>query len=445
MAIDSTVFLNEIETELSSRASSIIRIGIAALILLVIGAVIWGATAPISGAVVAEGIVKIDTKRKTLQHFDGGVIKEILVKEGSHVQQGQVLVVLEDAQKSADLTILNDQLDALLVKEARLYAEKNLAAVIRWPDSFQSRKDSKLNELIANEKALYYSKRKTLNDQIELYREGVRQARAAIVGYNEELQAIDQGITHAEEQLKANETLFQQKFIQKTELWNAQHLLMEKRERRGEQAAVRAKTHQQIADLELRVIQAKNEYVQQADDELKETRKLIFEIQERIKPAKGLLARQKITAPLGGQVIDMKVSTIGGVIKPGDAIMDIVPENNELLIEAKADTKDIPRLAVGQTAELELTAYNNRIMPIIPGKVIYISGDAIVDPNPNIPIHYLLHIRADPETLTTIKEKGVRLAPGMPVTAFVQTPARTFFEYLAAPIVDRTRRTFRER
>jgi len=443
-----TVFhylLPAIPADESGQSTRLVRIGLAAILVFLGGFALWGSLAPISGAVIAEGMVKIDTNRKTVQHLDGGIIKEIRVREGSVVQQGQPLIVLEDTNTSANVNILSDQFNALLAREARLLAEKKLATAIVFPDELRRQPSSGIAELLANEQAVFASRRKSLDDQIALTHAQIDQAKVAVEALSSQITAIEDSIHLSEKQVNAGESLRQKHFIEEFQFWKLKQTLAGYQSQRGEQQAELAQNRRLIAELELRIIRLRNDYVEQADSELKETRRSIFEIQERLRPARRMLEREVITAPLTGQVINLRITTVGGVIKPGEPLLDIVPQTDELVIEIRIRPQDIDNVYIGQSAEIQLLAYNSRTTPLLAGKVVYVSGDALSDPSPLHPQqYYLAHVQADADSLDEIRRLNVNLYPGMPVVNFIRTKPKTFFEYLMAPVVDSLRRTFRE-
>ncbi|MGH8607877.1 MAG: HlyD family type I secretion periplasmic adaptor subunit [Gammaproteobacteria bacterium] len=427
----------------SGAARAIVRRGLF-LIFVVLGSfTAWGTLAPLSGAVIADGRVKIESSRKTVQHLEGGIVKEILVREGDHVATGQPLIRLENTVTSANLNILQDQLDALLAKQARLQAEATIADSIDFPQELLERKNQKNKEIVRAEQALFTSKRKTLNDQIGLTQNQIEEAKRAVAGFSAEINAIELGIQFAGEELAATEELTRKKLLEKTHLWNIQRIIQEKKERLGAENAELARERQMILELQLKIINLRNEYSKGADDELKETKKAIYEVEERLKPAKDALTRQTISAPISGQVIDLKVTTVAGVIRPSDPLMDIVPTVVQVVMAVKVKTKDVANVYVRQPAEVQLSAYNQQTTPMLRGEVIYVSGDALADDKQSPPEpYYLAHIRVDQEALRDLS--GVTLAPGMPIVGFIQTRSKTFFEYLLSPFIEQVRRSFQE-
>lgn len=436
-------FLPTITIDISGESTSIVRSGIFYGVMLFVGFLIWGVTAPINGAVITSGVIKIDFDRKIIQHLDGGIIKEINVREGSFIKKGESLLVLEDVDTSAQVNILNDRFTSALAKESRLIAQKNYAGKIIFPAELLSSEDKKVKNLLKNERALFKSKRKSYLDQVDLLKQEIKQIKNQIIGLKKEVEAIKASIGYIKKSLVASTKLQKKGFGEQSKIWEKESLLAEKRERLGAQQAENAVAQSKIIETQLRIITLKNTYTQDADDQLKELQKELLEIKELLRPAQYAYDRAVVSAPLDGQVINLQVNTVGGVIRPGADLMEIIPRKNELIIEAKINTNDIDNVHLGQAAHIQLSAYNRRTTPLLEGNVIYIAGDVIEDVVNRGEFYYLCHIQGAAESLKQLPEDIV-LFPGMPITAFIQTRARTFIDFILEPIVDNMRRSLRE-
>lgn len=431
----------EISTDTTGEATRIVRAGVFVIAVFfgILG--LWGAVAPISGAIIAEGVVRIDSKRKTVQHLEGGVVREILVHEGDFVKAGQPLVVIEDSEVRSLLNILSDQLSTHLAREARLLAEKKFANVIEFPKELIESKDAKVQEILKNELALFAAKKKRLNEETAAIVAQIVHIKQQEISINSEVDAASESIRYKEERVKAGEVLSAKQFIQKNEFLQLKEGLAEKRESLAQLKAQLAVSRQQQAELESRVIALRNDYDRGAEDELKQIKSVIYELHEKIGPAELTAERFRVVAPIAGQVIDLKVTTVGGVVKPGEALMDVVPQDQDLIIEARVKTKDKDNVHVGQKADIGLLAFKGA--PHVNGVVDYVSGDALEDHiSPGREPFYLTHIRVDASQLKKMPE--ISLAPGMPVTAFLQTQPRTFVEILLKPLIDATNRGLRQ-
>lgn len=425
----------------TGEATRIVRRGML-LVLVFFGSLIaWGALVPIEGAIIAEGVVKIESKRKTVQHLEGGVIREILVREGDTVAEGQPLVILEDAEVRASLNIFQDQLNVQLAKEARLLAERKFASTIEFPEDLRRSNDPKIREILRTEETLFLTKKKALDEELAGIQAEQLHAKEEEAGIEAEIASALESIRYKEERARSGELLSAKQYIQRNELLQLKEAVAEKKEQLGYFRATLAVNRQRQKELELRVLSLRNSFVKAADDELKETRRSIYELRERIHPAEVVTDRFRVVAPIAGRVLDLQVTTVGGVVRPGEALMDIVPANRTLMVEAKLMPRDKDMVYVGQKAEVQLISLKG--MPFVNGTVTYVAEDALADKyDPSRPSFYLTHIRVDAEHLKSLGQ--VTIFPGMPVTTYLRTTSRTFFELVFKPITDAAQRGLRQ-
>ena len=421
-----------IPVDQTGESTRLVRTAIFVIVFFVGGAAAWGALAPISGAVVARGIVKIDTSTKSVQHLEGGIIREILVREGDYVEKGQPLITLEDTDARASLNILTDALNAHLAKEARLVAEASLKETMELPPALTQDPSENTRALIHNEQAIFRAKRKTLLDQIELIDDQVTFEGEAGASLESQIAATEEGLDYVLEQLKAGEQLTERRALDRNSLLDLKRKLTTEKQSLFEQKAELAVRRQNMAALKLQIVNLRNDYSKTAENELKDTRQLIFEAREKIRPVLDTLQRRTIRATVAGQVIKLRATTIGGVIKPGETVLDLVPKARDRIFEVEIWPRDADSVHLGQAAKIQLSAFNQRTTPLADGILTYVSGDAIIqDNNQELP-HYLAHIKADPDSLSLPADR--ELTPGMPVVAFLQTEPRTFFQYVLSPI-----------
>ncbi len=438
-----------IPTDPTGEATQVVRRGVFIILFFFGGISLWSAVAPISGAVIAEGSVKVETQRKTIQHLEGGLVKSILVHEGDYVKEGQALLVLEDAQVLSNLNVLKDQRNAELAREARLLAEKVMAAEVKFPGELLSPQTDKKTALLHNERALFQARKKRMEEEVTVIRDELRNARLGEAATLSEIEAAQESIRYKEERVAAGARLSEKQYIQKEQFLLMKEGLADKRESLGQLKATLAANRQQQSELELRIINLHNEYIKNADEELKDVKRTIFELEEKIRPAELSLNRSQIAAPIAGQVIDLKVTTLGGVVQAGAPLMDLVPDQKSLILEVRVKTSDVDKIYVGQKADVQLLAYNIRHIPHIDGQVSYISGDMLRDPqassNGKLSEFYLAHIRVDESALAAMQARypEIFLTPGMPVTGFIQTESRTFFDILIKPFRDSVSRGLR--
>jgi len=434
--------LPALHVEHADRPWPLIRAGILAIVLLVLAIGIWVGLAPLSGAVIGPGLVKVDMNRKTVQHQEGGIVGEILVRDGSKVEAGQTLLLLKDVRVDAGNEAVRTQLDAELAKAARLSAEQSDAGQIAFPPELIGRdSDARVAELLKHEKAVFRVRREALTNQIALIRAQAREARDEINARTAQMKADDEAIKYQREELAANQSLAEQGFVSKTRLLALQRNVAEYESRRAEGAAEMARARQKVSDLELRAETLRSTFKQEASNELRQTAAAIFELRERLRPAQDAEQRQRITAPIAGEVVDLKVTSVGAVIAPREPILDIVPTDPLLLVEARVRPEDISYVRVDAPADVRLTAFRQRITPTVQGKVSYVSADRLVDKTNNTP-YYVVQVHVSPEALR--KAGDLKLQAGMPAEVFIQTTARNALQYLLDPILGFMQRSLRE-
>ena len=403
----------------------------------------WATLAPLSGAVIALGVVKVDNNRKTVQHLEGGIVAEILIKDGDHVEAGQPLIVIQSEQVSATVDTLGGQLDAELAKAARLRAERDFVANIAFPASLAHRSsDPAIAETLQVERQLFETKRQALAAQMSLLETETGQVSEEVAALRHQVGARDRALKLLSKEIDANETLSRQKLVEEVRILALKRSYEEYEAQRGEHLAEIAKAQQRGTELRIKMITLKDQYIQQAATDLTTTQSKIFDLQERVRPSQDALKRQRIEAPIAGTVVGLKVFTIGGIIAPREPLLDIVPDHNPLIVEAQVKVEDIDNLKPGLTVDVRLTAYSQRNTPILTGRVTYVSADRMVDQETNTPF-YTAHIVIDDASLAAAA-KDIVLFPGMPAEVFVNTGARTALDYFLEPLTSTLRRSLRE-
>ena len=420
-------------------AKPLIRAGLLAIGLGAAAFGAWAAFAPLSGAIIAPGYVKVDLNRKVVQHQEGGTVSAIRVRDGDRVKQGQELVVLEDVRIDAQLDLLRTQLDSERAKAARLEAERAYAAKPIFPEELVLRNNKpKVAEQLARELTLFRARRDALETQIAVLRRQIEETRGEIAALAEQLAAEERALKLQKEELAANQRLLDQGYVQKTRVLTLNRAVAEYEARHGEHRAQLSQARQRSQELELRILSMRNGYAQSAADELKESTSRIFDLEERIRPSRDAAFRQKITAPIDGEVVGLRVFSVGAVVGPRDVLMEIVPRDKRLIVEARIRPEDINHVRSGSAADVRLTAYQQRTTPLVQGTVTYVSGDRLVESQTGVP-YYSVHVDVPPEALGEL-----RLQAGMPAEVFVRTDERTTFDYLLAPVTSYFRRAMRE-
>ncbi len=417
------------------------RAGVAVILVAAAAVAAWLSLAPLSGAIIAPGFVKVDLNRKVVQHLEGGTVRAIRVRDGDRVAQGQELIVLDDVRIDAQLDLLKTQLDGERAKAARLEAERAYAARLAFPADLMKRKDeAKTAEIIARETTLFRARREALETQIALLRRQIRETTDETAALNEQLAAEERALKLQKEELAANQRLLDQGYVQKTRVLTLSRAVAEYEARHGEHRAQLSQARQRSQELELRILSMRNQYAQTAADELKEASTRMFDLEERIRPSRDASERQRIAAPIAGEVVGLRVFTAGSVIGPRDVLMEIVPDEKRLIIEARIRPEDVNHVRAGIAADVRLTAFKQRTTPLVAGTVSYVSGDRIIDPQTGA-AYYTVNIDVPQEGLDAA---SLRLQAGMPAEVFIRTDERTALDYLLAPVTSYLRRSMRE-
>lgn len=430
------------DPEAPRALQSPVRAGFIIILIAFVGFGGWASFVPLSGAIIAPGLVKVESNRKTVQHLEGGIVASINVRDGDVVKAGQTLIEIQSEQISASVEIIGGQLDAELAKNARLRSERDQRKHIEFPPALTSRSNqSDIAALMESEERFFNAKQASLEAQLKLAARQIEEARQEIRGLEEQVAAEDRSIALYQEEVEANRTLEAKQYVQKPQILALKRGIEEYTARRGSHRADIARAAQRITDFEQRALSLTDHYVQEASAQLTESQVRLFDLEERMRPSRDALQRQRITAPIAGTVVGLKVFTVGGVIRPGDALMDIVPTENKLIFEARLDVKDIDEVHIGSEAEVRLSALDQRTTPLITGKVDYISADRLVDETNHQP-YYQLHITADPVSLK--RAAGLSVHPGMSAEIFVRTRERTMLRYWLEPLTGVLNRTMRE-
>jgi membrane fusion protein, epimerase transport system len=428
--------LNELRG-LSAWAACVILIGVLPIFA-------WMAFAPLSSAVVAQAYVKVDLNRRPVQHGEGGLVREVLVRDGQHVRKGDPLLVLGDVSVDADKNRLNLRVQSERASLARLEAEQNLKAAIAFPQDIvdTAKSDSRLAEQMAKERSLFEARRDSLTGQVRLLREQRLKVADEIRSLQAQVAQAGESINFQKIDLETNRKLLKDGFISATRIAQLEGVVADYGVKLEERRSELARAHQRAVDTDLRIRSLENEYRQQASDQLKVTAARLSEIEQEQRKSADASARQVITAPASGEVIDLKYPAPGSVIAPRETIADIVPGDTRLVTEARIRTEDINRVHKGQDADIRFTAFKFRTTQLVHGKVIYISADRLLDRATNAP-YYSVLVEADASSLSAAG--GLKLQAGMPAEVYIRGEDRTPLQYLIEPITQVMRHAARER
>jgi HlyD family secretion protein len=407
----------------------------------------WAATSELAGAVIAVGTVIVEGNVKKVQHPTGGVVKEILVKEGGEVEEGQILVRLDDTVTRATLGVVRSQLDENNARQARLLAEREGADAISFPDDLLARKgEASVAAAVNGEEKLFESRKAARAGQRAQLRERVSQSDEEIRGLTAQQQAKESETKLIAEELVGVADLYQKNLVSISRFMLLQRDQARIQGERGQFIADIARARAKISETELQIIQLDQDFRTEVLKDLRETQGKVAEFIERKVAAEDQLKRVDIRAPRSGVVYSLTVHTVGGVVANGETIMAIVPHGDDLIVEAKVSPTDIDQIALGASAVVRIMAGNQRTMPELEGIVTYGSADLSREPpSPGAAAQAFYVVRAALPKAEVGRLGQFRLVPGMPAEIFIQTYARTPLQYLIKPLRDQIARTFRER
>jgi HlyD family secretion protein len=416
--------------------------GIVVVAVLAFGVGGWAATSEITGAIIAAGQIVVDSNVKKVQHPSGGIVGELRVRDGDRVKAGDVVVRLDDTVVRANLSIVTKGLNELMARRARLDAERNGVQEIEFPPELVNSTNPDVAVVLSSENKLFYARAMARNGQKAQLRQQIEQMKEEYEGLGAQQKAKSREIELIQRELVGVKELYAKNLVQLTRLTQLERESARIEGERGQLTAAMAQSRVKTSETELKIIQIDQDLASDVGKEMREIDGKIGEFVERKVTAEDQLKRIEIRAPQDGTVFQSAVHTVGGVIQAGEPIMLIVPEADNLAVEAKANPQDIDQMQIGQKAMMRFTNFNQRTTPEIYGNVTRISADTTTDQRTGAS-YYTIRIGMPSEEVAKLGD--VKLVPGMPVETFVQTGDRTVMSYLAKPLYDQISRAFREK
>lgn len=402
----------------------------------------WGTLAPISGAAIASGNLQVEGRRQSVQHPYGGVVRQLPVRDGAHVEKGQLLIALDDSDPRAKLEVLVADRDAALAAEARLVAERDGRDAPDFGDDLRAHGEKPaVRQSMANEAAMMAARKHQFAAETAVLRGKLKELEAQITGTQAQLTGTEKQRELLADEMNGAQHLFVQGYTPKTRILALQREDAKLQADIGAQQASIAGMQQQIAQNDLEMAKAERARMSEITDQLRATENKLAELAPKIDAATDVVARTRITAPATGSVVGLDVFTEGGVVQPGARLMDIVPSENPLIVAARLKLSDINDVAVGRRAEVQLTGVNYVERPRLYGNVQTVSADRLTDDKSGQG-YYAVEVALDPND---VKKSHIELQAGMPAEVIVPTRPRTLFEYLLGPLRDEITRAFRER
>lgn len=419
-------------------------LGLGAIAIAVGGLGIWGTTAPIASAVIVQGDIVVSSKRKEIQHLYGGTVGKILARDGDIVKAGDILIELDARKADSRYALARSSYFSMLATRARIKAERDDLEKIDFPEELLVARtsDPDLAVLIESHSRVFETKRHEFEGQHKLMLQRRAQLDDEISGLTAEKIAVEAQTNLAVSELVVLEKLYNQGYTTRARLLTFRR---EKAQLAGSLGKINgqiARANKQIGSIEMRILQQEKERDKEIAAELRETEQRLYDAKEGFISAEAEQASLKVRAPVNGAVVSSRVHTIGGVIRSGDTLMEIVPKDDKLIVEVHVRPVDIDDISIGQETEVRLSAFKQRDMPSLYGKVFYISADRAIDKQTG-EAHYIVHVAIAPESLKQLGQTH-RLVPGMPAEAMIQTGERTAMAYLLEPIADSVNRAWRE-
>ena len=411
-----------------------VRFGLMVLAVFALGFLGWATLLPLSSAAVAPGEVRVESHRKTVQHMEGGIVRGIFVREGDLVRAGQLLLRIDDTQSASALAGLRVQFAALKLREDRLVAEQDGSA------SFQCTDPAGRTDCV-DEQKIFTDRHNALQGQTDILKQKIEQLGSEIAGRRAEITSLDAQLRTISEEIKSVQSLVSMQLIPRPRLLALQRQEAGLQGTRGEELALIARAEQGIDEAHMQISDLANKYQMETSSHLRDTREKLADIKEKLRAAADVQHRTDVIAPQDGKIVNLRVFTVGGVLKPGEPILDIVPQNDKLIVESKVRPIDIEAVHAGLNAEVRITTYRHGRAPTVIGTVKDVSADSIVDPRTG-QSYYTALVEIDPRELRRVGD--VKLYPGMPTMVLITTGQRTFMQYLFDPIRDSVSKAFRE-
>ncbi|WP_235951725.1 HlyD family type I secretion periplasmic adaptor subunit [Falsiroseomonas algicola] len=423
------------------RTAAPVMIGYVITLVFVLGFGAWAALTPLAEAAIAPGLLKVEGTRRTVQHFEGGIVREILVRDGDTVRRGQVLMRLDQPQAAQQTETLRAQRWAMLAQDARLAAELAGARDIAFPAELTGANAIRAQEYVTGQRTLFQARTLSLESQLQVLRARIDQHNATIASAEGQMDAQRRMLVL----LRAEETNTAQ--LLRQGLARLPQLLALQRQVASVEGNITDITNQmvrsraQIAEAERDIQRVIDQRMQETSTEQRDVRVRLAEAEERLRAAEDVSTRLEIMAPDAGTVLNLRVFTIGAVIRPGDPVLDLVPENERIIAEVNVQPNDIDVVHTGLQAEIRLPAFKQRLVPYLHGHVTFVAPDVTQDERRGT-AYYRVQVQIDESQLAALD--GVQLRAGMMVEAQIQTGSRSFARYLLQPVFDSFHRAFRE-
>ena len=421
-------------------------IGIASVLAVFGGFGAWAALAPLSSAAIGPGVISVEKYRKTVQHLEGGIIREIRVRDGDLVAKDQVLLMLDDTQPKAQLEVLRGQLFAALAREARLVAQRDgLARVVFQKELADATSDVRAADAMRVQVQTFTVRKQAHDGEATLYERQIQQLHAKAAGLAAQKKSREQLVASYESERADFEELLKQGYAERQRVREMERNVAQSEGQRGSLISDLAATELQVSETRVKIVQLGKELQREVAKELVEVQSELSAAREKLRSLRDTVGRTVVRAPDAGMVLGLAVHTLGAVVRPGERMLDIVPQNEKLVVEAQLSPQDIDQVRIGQIAEVRFPSFKKRDLPRIDGRLISVSADRLMDDNDGRKVpYYLTRVEISSESLQALTSAKLVLLPGMPAEVLVITGDRTMLQYLLAPLSDTVARSFRQ-
>jgi HlyD family secretion protein len=429
-------------TALRAALRPVALASVAVAALFVGGFSAWGFYAPLASAAIAPGVVSPDSSLNTIQHLEGGIVQEIMVTEGDRVEKGDLLMRLSPVQAQASFSARERQWRRFEAERLRLQALEVDAEDLAFPPELTLLTDREFQAFLVNQKAQFAVQRQGLSERQAILGRRIGQLDQEVAAIERENEGLREQLDIVSEEMADKTRLLEQNLIRKPELLALRRLSSQLKAQIASNEATVARAAQKAEEIELQILSLKTDFQDQLAKDLVRVNSELAQLEESMTSSRDVFRRTEIFAPVSGRVHNLRTETIGGIVRPGERILDIVPAEGALVIEARLSPNDIDVVAVGQIARVHLTPYSTRTMAPLEGHLVRISPDAKVD-EATRETYYEVRIEVDPDMLERMATK-VEMTPGMPAEVFILTGEQSLFSYMAAPVTSSFRRAFRE-
>ncbi|WP_413818146.1 HlyD family type I secretion periplasmic adaptor subunit [Stutzerimonas zhaodongensis] len=392
----------------------------------------WATFAPLESAALAPGVVTVQSYRKTVQHLEGGIVKELLARDGDMVAAGDPLIILDDTQLRAEYGMTRSQLVAAQAMEARLAAERDGLESIDFSRMLEADSE-RAREARQNETQIFNARRGSRLGEISVLQKRIGQLNEQISGLQSMIATKRSLEKSYSGEIGELAELLSEGYVDKQRLLEQERKLGMLRAEIADHQSDITRTKLQISETELQMVQLNKDFSSEVVGQLAEVQTRVFDLQERVSALQDRINRVVIRAPEGGMILGMKVHTVGGVVSPGTPLLDIVPSVSDLIVEAQVSPIDIDRVSVGKKADIRFSAFKNATTPEIEGKVVQISADRLMNEQTGMP-YYLARVSLTEEGIRSLG--ALKLQPGMPAEVLINTGDRTMLQYLMQPATD---------